>query len=145
MDKLADENYRNIAVVLCGYKAPMEGLLNLNPGLVSRFPNRFEFKDFSVEELMEITRRRLVVYNYHFTHAGLLKYREILTQAYTNRNPENWGNARFVANLLERIYLPHAKRCMKSKSSCEYKRYFSITPSDIQPIDVPKDKKRIGF
>jgi hypothetical protein len=24
-------------------------------------------------------------------------------------------------------------------------RFFSITSSDIQPIDIPKEKKRIGF
>ena len=111
----------------------------------SRFPNRFEFEDFSIDELMQITRRRLAEYGYHFTRAGLQKYRTILTEAYRVRNPKDWGNARFVANLLEHIYLLHAKRCMKSKTPHGLKSFFSITPADIQPIDVPKEKKHIGF
>lgn len=147
MERLADESRRNIAVILCGYKEPMEGLLNLNPGLDSRFPHRFEFEDFSIDQLMEITRRRLSVYNYRFTRAGQKKYRDILEKAYKDRNPEKWGNARFVANLLESIYLRHAKRCMKHKShsSSEFYKFFNITSSDIQPIEVPRDKPRIGF
>jgi len=145
MDVLADEDQRDVAVVLCGYKEPMQKLLDLNPGLASRFPNRFEFEDFSIDELMKITRRRLAEYGYHFTRAGLQKYRSVLTEAYAVRNPNNWGNARYVANLLEHIYLLHARRCMKSKNPQGLKSFFSITPADIQPIEVPKEKKRIGF
>jgi hypothetical protein len=145
MDILANEQQRDIAIVLCGYKEPMQHLLDLNPGLASRFPNHFEFSDFSIDELMAITRRRLTEYGYHFTRAGLLKYRAVLSQAYDVRNPNNWGNARFVVNLLEHIYLVHAKRCMQSKSAHDIKSFFSITPADIQPIEVSKEKKRIGF
>jgi hypothetical protein len=145
MDILANEQQRDIAIVLCGYKEPMQKLLELNPGLTSRFPNRFEFEDFSIDELMQITRRRLAEYGYHFTRAGLQKYRTILTEAYRVRNPNDWGNARFVANLLESIYLTHAKRCMKIKTTAGVKPFFAITPADIQPIEVSKEKKRIGF
>ena len=145
MDILSNEQERDVAIVLCGYKEPMQKLLDLNPGLASRFPNRFEFKDFSIEELIKITLRRLGEYGYHFTRAGLQKYKRILTEAYQTRNPDNWGNARFVANLLENIYLFHAKRCMRNTAAHSPKAFFNITPSDIQPIEVPNEKKRIGF
>ena len=123
----------------------MQKLLDLNPGLASRFPNRFEFEDFSVKELMEISLRRISEYGYHFTRAGLQKYKLLLTEAYVVRDPNTWGNARFVANLLEHIYLLHAKRCMRNHRHQAIIRFFSITSSDIQPIDIPKEKKRIGF
>ena len=145
MDILSNENERDIAIVLCGYKEPMQRLLDLNSGLASRFPNRFEFEDFSVKELMEITLRRISEYGYHFTRAGQQKYKALLTEAYTVRDPNTWGNARFVANFLEHIYLLHAKRCMRSRHHQATIRFFSITPSDIQPIDIPKEKNRIGF
>jgi len=145
MDILSNEEKRDVAIVLCGYKEPMQKLLDLNPGLASRFPNHFEFKDFSIQELMEITYRRLSEYGYHFTKAGLKKYKAVLAEAYKVRNPNNWGNARFVANLLENIYLFHAKRCMRSKNNDDTKAFFNITPADIQPIEVPCEKKRIGF
>lgn len=149
MDILANERHRDIAIILCGYKEPMQQLLDLNAGLASRFPNRFEFADFTVDELMEITRRRVSEYKYHFTRTAWVKYKTMLAEAYANRDANTWGNARFVANLLEHIYLAHAKRCVRyvreSDSPYLKRRCFAITPADVQPIDVPKPKPRVGF
>ena len=148
MDILANERCRDIAIVLCGYKEPMQQLLDLNAGLASRFPNRFEFADFTVDELMEITRRRVEEYSYHFTRAAWTKYRTLLTEAYAGRDANTWGNARFVANLLEHIYLAHAKRCVNfafANDAPTIRKCFAITPADIQPIEVPKPKPRVGF
>ena len=144
MDILSNEQQRDLAIVLCGYKEPMQRLLDLNPGLASRFPNSFEFEDFTIDELIEITRRRISEYDYHFTRSAWAKYKSLLTEAYAIRDPQTWGNARFVANLLEHIYLLHAKRCMRQKfpKICDF---FSITPADIQPIKVPTVKAHMGF
>ena len=144
MSILADETQRDIAIVLCGYKEPMEKLLDANPGLQSRFPNRFEFADFTIDELLEITRRRVKEYEYEFTHSAWDKYCQILTQAYQQRNPQTWGNARFVANQLERIYIQHAMRCVK-QAPTDKQQLRLLTPEDILPIDVPKEKRHIGF
>jgi len=144
MNILADETQRDIAVVLCGYKEPMERLLETNPGLLSRFPNKFEFTDFSVDELLEITRRRVKEYEYEFTPPAWEKYSEMLSQAYQQRNPETWGNARFIANQLERIYVSHATRCVHHRPAdkCQMRM---LTPEDILPIEVPKERRKIGF
>lgn len=144
MNLLADEKQRDIAIVLCGYKEPMQKLLNTNTGLNSRFPNRFEFNDFSVEELLEITRRRIEEYQYSFTEPAWQKYTAILYDAYQVRDPQTWGNARFVANQLERIYLQHAQRCMHERPA-ENAALLQLTPADIQPIEVPQPRPRIGF
>lgn len=144
MNISADEKQRDIAIVLCGYKEPMEKLLDTNPGLYSRFPNRFEFADFTVDELLEITRRRVKEYEYEFTPDAWDKYRLLLAKAYSQRNPNNWGNARFVANQLERIYIQHAMRCVKHKTIDRHQLRL-ITSEDILPINVPMEKRRIGF
>ena len=144
MSILADETQRDIAIVLCGYKEPMEKLLDANPGLQSRFPNRFEFADFTIDELLEITRRRVKEYEYEFTDSAWDKYCQILTQAYQQRNPQTWGNARFVANQLERIYIQHAMRCVR-QTPTDKRQLRLLTPEDILPIDVPKEKRHIGF
>ena len=144
MNILADETQRDIAIVLCGYKEPMEKLLGTNPGLESRLPNRFEFADFTVDELLEITLRRVKEYEYEFTPPAWEKYKQILIEAYQQRNPNTWGNARFVANQLERIYIQHASRCVKKKTM-DKNLLRKITSDDILPIDVPKERKRIGF
>lgn len=144
MQALADESQRNFAVVLCGYKEPMMEMIDSNPGLYSRFPNRFEFNDFTVDELMEITRRRIKEYQYHFTHQAWQKYKSMLTAAYQVRDPQTWGNARFVANQLERIFIQHAQRCVK-ESPTNGQRLLTLTQDDIIPIEVPRSKPRIGF
>ena len=144
MNILADENQRDIAVVLCGYKDPMLKLLATNPGLQSRFPNKFEFTDFTVDELVEISIRRIRSYDYQFTNTALEKYRNVLTQAYQVRDPETWGNARFVANLLERIYIQHATRCVRHYPKDKHD-LLMLTPDDIVSIETARQRPKIGF
>ena len=144
MNILADESQRDIAVVLCGYKEPMMKMLDSNPGLLSRFPNKFEFTDFTVDELLEITLRRVNDYKYKFTTKAWEKYSTMLAQAYKLRDPETWGNARFVANQMERIYIQHATRCIKQQPKNK-QDLLKLTPEDILPIEVPHQKTKIGF
>lgn len=144
MNILADETQRDIAVVLCGYKDQMQKLIDLNPGLQSRFPNKFEFPDFTIDELLEVTRLRIKEYNYTFTTEAWNKYVSILSAAYQARDPQTWGNARFIGNLLERIYIQHASRCVKQQLYVK-SELLSLTPEDIVSIDVPRPKAKIGF
>ena len=144
MNILADETQRDIAIVLCGYKEQMMKMLDTNPGLLSRFPNMFEFTDFSVDELLEITRRRIRDYDYQFTALAWEKYRGMLSQAYQVRDPETWGNARFISNQLERIYIQHATRCVK-RCPKNKRELLMLTPEDIVPIEIVRPKTKIGF
>ena len=144
MNILADETQRDLAIVLCGYKEPMMKLLDINPGLQSRFPNKFEFSDFTVDELQEITQRRIKDYNYQFTTAAWEKYSDILAQAYQMRNPDTWGNARFIGNLLERIYIQHASRCVKQQPK-DKEELLMLTAEDVVPIELPRQRTKIGF
>ena len=144
MNILADETQRDIAIVLCGYKEPMMKMLDTNPGLQSRFPNKFEFTDFTIDELLEITRRRIKDYDYQFTVQAWEKYRGMLTQAYQVRDPEAWGNARFISNQLERIYIQHAARCVK-RCPKDKRNLLLLTPEDIVPVEIPRPKTKIGF
>ena len=144
MNILADESQRDIAVILCGYKDQMLKMLECNPGLESRFPNKFEFRDFTIDELLAITNSRVKEYEYQFTPEAWEKYRSLLLQAYQVRDPLTWGNARFIANQLERIYIQHAGRCVSQPlmDKCSLRQ---ITPEDIVPIEVPRQRARIGF
>lgn len=144
MNILADETQRDIAIVLCGYKDQMMKMLDMNPGLQSRFPNKFEFTDFTVDELLEITRRRIKDYDYQFTAQAWEKYRGMLTQAYQVRDPETWGNARFITNQLERIYIQHATRCVRQRPN-DKRELLQLTSEDIVPIEIPRPKTKIGF
>jgi len=60
------------------------------------------------------------------------------------RNPETWGNARFIPNQLERIYIQHASRCIKHQPK-DKQGLLMLTPEDILPIEIPRQKAKIGF
>ena len=141
---LADESKRDIAIVLCGYKEPMEALLNSNPGLQSRFPNKFVFPDFTIDELLDITLRRIREYEYEFTPQAWIQYKKIVTKAYNQRDAESWGNARFVANELERIYIQHATRCVQMHP-VDKRQMRLLTPEDVLPTNELIEKNRFGF
>lgn len=145
MNLLADEKQRDLAVVICGYKEPMMKLLEMNPGLHSRFPNRFEFADFSFEELLDITQQRIREYDYHFTRSAWEKYKQVLQEAYAQRDPMTWGNARFIANQLDRIYLQHARRCVSHSKKMDRQHLQTLTPADIMPMEVQKRRPHVGF
>ena len=144
LEILADESNRDIAVLLCGYEKPLLNLLSINQGLSSRFVNRYKFSDFTFNELLEISRRRVEKYNYVFTADAWKRYRTVLNECFTKRNVSTWSNARFIVNLLEQIYLLHAKRCMKSDMSG--KDLLKIRTADI-PLSaaVQEKESRIGF
>lgn len=83
-------------------------------------------------------------YKYKFTTKAWEKYSTMLAQAYKLRDPETWGNARFVANQMERIYIQHATRCIKQQPKNK-QDLLKLTPEDILPIEVPRQKTKIGF
>ena len=147
MPLLADESKRDIAVVLCGYREPMLKLLDQNDGLRSRFTHVVEFPDFDVDQLLEISRRRFSDYSYRLTRQARLRYADIVRDAYEQRDPKSWGNARYVANLLDHIYTAHALRCMR-QGITDPRRLCTITAADITPLPMPAPQKRrqvMGF
>ena len=142
MKAMADEENRDFAVILTGYQKPIRQLLELNPGLDSRFPesNRFLFNDFSPEELCMIAKNKLDDYGYKLTAQAWTKLRGIIAEEYANRDPESFGNGRFVANILDEIYQRHAVRCM-SEHVTELAALQRFSASDIQ---LERHKKREG-
>jgi len=68
----------------------------------------------------------------------------VLAGAYAVRDPDTWGNARYVANLLERIYVQHATRIVKNMPA-DKRQLLMLTPADIKPVETPRQKPCIGF
>ena len=143
---LGDESNRNISIILAGYPKEMKRLLSTNPGIVSRFSNCFEFKDFSCDQLLLITKNKVKQHGYSFTQKAWAKYKSIVENHYNNRDSKNFGNGRFVANLLELIYIKHAIRIVENDITD--KGMLRITEHDIvEHIDNEVDIKRppVGF
>lgn len=138
LSALADDNNKDLAVVLCGYKDKLDKMIDKNPGLHSRFINRFEFKDYSLDELTEIGKRYLKSYGHTFTASGLQRFREELSIAMTG-NKTTWANARSVKSMIDNTYIQRAKRYAREG---KYER--EITAEDITTIPIDM-RRKLGF
>ena len=139
LSSLADERRKDFAVVLCGYKDKLDQMIEQNPGLYSRFVNRFEFKDYSLDELTEIGVRYLNKYGHTFSPDGLDCFREELSRAMNETRATTWANARSVKNMVEHTYIRRAMRY--GKEGCLDRE---ISAEDISTIPYER-RRRIGF
>lgn len=139
LSELADTKKKDFAVVLCGYKDKLDRMLEQNPGLYSRFVNRFEFKDYTLDELVEIGVRYLKTVGHTFTIDGLASFRDELASAISGSSKKSWANARSVKNMIEQIYIKRAMRYSKD-STLDHE----ITSEDITGIPYER-RNRIGF
>ena len=139
LSELADTKKKDFAVVLCGYKDKLDRMLEQNPGLYSRFVNRFKFKDYTLDELAEIGIRYLKTFGHTFTLDGLASFREELASAMSGSSKTSWANARSVKSMIEQIYI---RRAMRYSKDGELDR--EITAEDICSIPYERSR-RIGF
>jgi SpoVK/Ycf46/Vps4 family AAA+-type ATPase len=142
---LSDEEYRDIAVILCGYDAEMDFLLSSNPGLRSRFPNIFHFEDYSLDELQKIAVKKIQQSGYILTDEANRKISQVLQEMYESRVKTQWANGREASNLFDRILVAHANRCISS--GAEGDMLITITVEDIPEAEKKPVKKsrKIGF
>lgn len=136
LPKLSDSNFGTI-VILAGYPAEMEQLMESNPGLKSRFPFTFHFEDYSPKELLDIAELTIHREGYTITDEA----REALFQlikAESKKRDRHFGNARFVNRIIQSEILPAmATRLNKSGvyDSPDDKRQALTT---IERDDIPK-------
>lgn len=106
---LADESRRDWMLILGGYPEAMKKMLEMNPGLASRIPesNHYLFDDFNPDELMEIAVNYLDRHKFKLTADAHTALRKVIEMDYRNR-PANFGNGRYVINLLQTRILPAA-------------------------------------
>lgn len=133
------EDHRGeVIVILAGYSQQMQDFKNGNPGMKSRIDdeNLIEFEDYSTDELLQIEKMNLdkdkITYHPDFIEAS-----QVIIDNAKEKDPTNFGNARFVRNLI--------RSSLESKSVrvSEYVKAHNLksVPEDInilQVQDLPK-------
>lgn len=107
------ENQRDdLVVILAGYKEPMDKFYESNPGLSSRIANHIDFPDYSVDELLQISKLMLQDQQYQLTPDA-----EIAFSQYIEKRKELplFANARSVKNALDRARMRQANRIFDSR------------------------------
>ncbi|MCR4644742.1 MAG: AAA family ATPase [Oscillospiraceae bacterium] len=102
------ENYRErVIVIFAGYPEKMKTFLDQNEGLRSRISFHLNFPDYNPEELLEILRFHAGKREYTIAEDAIPAIREILSDAVCQ---ENYGNGRYVRNLLEQAIIRQSSR-----------------------------------
>ena len=103
----AMEKYRDrLVVIFAGYTLEMKNFLNSNPGIASRIGYTFEFNNYTTEELMQILYIYAREKGFEIEETAKPEIIEIVEN---NKNRRNFGNARFMINLFERLIMIHAQ------------------------------------
>lgn len=146
MTALADESNRDFAVLLCGYEKEMDKAMQTDPGIKSRFPNRFVFEDYNVDQLHEMAVNRIASGGYILEDSVSELIYDLLKNMYDNRTPDSWANAREVSTLWEEIMIRHAERCI-IQGVTGNRALITITSDDIPEYKptVAKVRTKIGF
>ena len=107
--KRMEDDRDRLVVILAGYTNEIKEFIDSNPGLQSRFNRYLQFDDYSAEELAEIFKLNLRKSRYKIKRDAFEKLQNVIESAVSNRD-KNFGNARYMRNLFERIVQNQANR-----------------------------------
>jgi len=105
--KYMEDNRDRLIVIVAGYPDEMRGFIASNPGLASRFTKIIEFPPYEAPELCEIFRSMAIEQQYLLPigfEATLGAWIDV------QRHDPQWGNARSMRTLLEKVREAHALR-----------------------------------
>lgn len=109
--KAMEDHQHEFVLILAGYPEEMERFLRLNPGLPSRFPHRFHFKDFTSEELTEMFLAQADELGYVCTPSLKKALKRHLDEL--NERERRSHNGRYVRNLMEQMLRMQAVRLLE--------------------------------
>ncbi|MCR4598416.1 MAG: AAA family ATPase [Acetatifactor sp.] len=111
------ENYRNeVIVIFAGYTEKMKVFLEQNEGLRSRIAFHLNFPDYNADELDQILQLMVGKRDYVMTEDAVTACHEIFENATAQ---ENFGNGRYVRNLLEQAILRQSERIIAESKTLE--------------------------
>lgn len=143
------DNVGKVVFLFAGYRRNMETFFQANPGLPSRIPHTFQFEDYTDEELTSIFVRNIEAK----FGKGRMSIEDGLTGLYVriavrmvgrSRGRDGFGNAREIANLIDRVTQRQAKRLNDERRDGRKPNDFLMTAVDIigpNPTDAANRSK----
>ena len=134
-----EDNRGNMAVIVAGYKEPMESFIKSNQGLKSRFQNTIAFDDYTTDELASIFKKLCSEYQ---VKSPSEVEDEVLSYLDKVKPTGELGNARFVRNLFETMYLNLSNRAAHDGNI----ELHEVVEFEISDVPEPEEKKQtFGF
>ena len=139
------ENHReDVVVIFAGYPDEMEKFLQKNPGLRSRIAFHVPFEDYDANELCKIAALIGKNKGISLEDAALQKLGTIFETA---RKQSDFGNGRYVRNVLEQAKMNQASRLLEYDfEDITTEEITTIKAVDIViPEEKIEEKRKIGF
>lgn len=140
-----ENNRENMVVIFAGYPDKMEEFLNKNPGLRSRIAFHVPFHDYNTEELCDIAQLMMDKKGLLFTADVREKLASVFDLA---RQSPDFGNGRYVRNLLEQARMEQANRIVKMDPEEVTQTDLLVLQAEDFQLPAPKilpAKSKIGF
>lgn len=120
--KRMEDDRDRLVVILAGYTENMAHFIGTNPGLESRFNRYVNFPDYSKDELLQIFMKLIAKYEYIIDDDAQFCVKDLIQSEVASKG-EQFGNARFIRNLFEKVLANQANRLAKEKNlSADYLR-----------------------
>lgn len=103
MEKLRED----VVVIFAGYTHEIDKLFATNPGFASRVRTHIEFPDYNVDELVDILQLMAKKQRFTLAEGACEHVRRLFIREAAH---PNFGNARFVRNLLEEALIAQGTR-----------------------------------
>lgn len=131
----------DMVVILAGYTAPMKKLLESNEGIESRFPNVFNFEDYTTDELLEIGKMLIRRQGFRLTEGAERNVKAII-QSESEKPSPRFGNGRFVVNLFQNEILATLGARTARIENPTAEELSTILPEDVV---IDKSRKEVIF
>lgn len=128
--KAMEDHRDDFVVIVAGYTDLMEGFIQSNPGLKSRFNKYIAFPDYTTDELEKIFYLNCDKYDYKVDDAAKPRIREMIEEA-KKTHAEHFANAREVRNLFETVITNQARRVSEMKDP-SHDDMVLILPADLE-------------
>jgi len=138
--KAMEDQRDSLAIIVAGYEEPMKEFIASNQGLKSRFQNTIPFADYKTSELLDIFKVIASGYKITLTDDVLKAIEKYFDEV---KPSGEMGNARYVRNLFEKMYLNLSSRAA-ADGNIELHELVEFAVEDIPAPDGVK-KPTIGF
>ena len=139
-----ENHWDELVVIFAGYPDKMEEYIQKNPGLRSRIVFHVPFTDYGTEELCQIAKLQAAKLELELADDAMDKMEGIFEAA---RKDADFGNSRYVRNLIEKARLAQATRLVRGNvETVTRKEIATIKAEDIEiPVKTKTEKETIGF
>ena len=141
-----ENNRDDVIVIFAGYPDKMKDFLDRNEGLRSRIAFHVDFPDYTPDELMEIFKLMAKRRGYEISAEVAKHCRKIFARVAKRKN---FGNGRFVRNLLEQAWLRQAKRIVTEHADGSVTKddltRFTVEDFDVNVEKTCADERQLGF